>query len=95
MKKYLSIILAILLVMSALTGCAGKNNPTKQDNALNTTATDPETAPVSESSNSPSVSNTSAAYEKLIVYKTDNYSQQSVADFNNLLLDNNDFLELL
>lgn len=40
MKKYLSIILAILLVMSALTGCAGKNNPTKQDNALNTTATD-------------------------------------------------------
>lgn len=95
MKKYLSIILAILLVMSALTGCAGKNNPTKQDNALNTTATDPETAPVSESSNSPSVSNTSAAYEKLIAYKTDNYSQQSVADFNNLLLDNNDFLELL
>ena len=94
MKKYLSIILAILLVMSALTGCAGKNNPTKQDNALNTTATDPETAPVSESSNSPSVSNTSAAYEKLIAYKTDNYSQQSVADFNNLLLDNNDFLEL-
>ena len=81
--------------MSALTGCAGKNNPTKQDNALNTTATDPETAPVSESSNSPSVSNTSAAYEKLIAYKTDNYSQQSVADFNNLLLDNNDFLELL
>lgn len=72
-----------------------KNNPTKQDNALNTTATDPETAPVSESSNSPSVSNTSAAYEKLIAYKTDNYSQQSVADFNNLLLDNNDFLELL
>lgn len=81
--------------MSALTGCAGKNNPTKQDNALNTTATDPETAPVSESSNSPSVSNTSAAYEKLIAYKTDNYSQQSVADFNNLLLDNNVFLELL
>ena len=32
MKKYLSIILAILLVMSALTGCAGKNNPTKLDN---------------------------------------------------------------
>lgn len=74
MKKYLSIILAILLVMSALTGCAGKNNPTKQDNALNTTATDPETAPVSESSNSPSVSNTSAAYEKLIAYKTDTAS---------------------
>lgn len=90
MKKYLSIILAILLVMSALTGCAGKNNPTKQDNALNTTATDPETAPVSESSNSPSVSNTSAAYEKLIAYKTDTYSQQSVADFNNLLLNGND-----
>ena len=82
MKKYLSIILAVLLVMSALTGCAGKNNPTKQDNALNTTATDPDTTPVSESSNSPSVSNTSAAYEKLIAYKTDNYSQQSVANFN-------------
>lgn len=95
MKKYLTVILAVLLVMSALTGCAGKNNPTKQDNALNTTATDPDTATVSESSNSPSVSNTSAAYEKLIAYKTDNYSQQSVADFNNLLLDNDDFLELL
>lgn len=95
MKKYLSIILAVLLVTSALTGCAGKNNPPKQDNALNTTSTDPDTTPVSESSNSPSVSNTSAAYEKLIAYKTDNYSQQSVADFNNLLLDNGNFLELL
>lgn len=53
MKKYLSIIFATLLTVSALTGCAS--------------------------------SNTSAAYEKLIAYKTENYSGQSVADFNTAL----------
>lgn len=35
---------------------------------------------------------TSAAYAKLMTYKTDNYSQQSVADFNNAL-SNGDYSE--
>lgn len=64
MKKYLSIIFAVLLTVSPLTGCAS--------------------------------SNTSAAYEKLIAYKTENYSGQSVADFNTALAPTSDELtELL
>lgn len=40
-------------------------------------------------------SDISAAYEMLTAYKTENYPQQSVADFNNSLLDKDDFSKLL
>lgn len=81
MKKYLSIILAILLTGSVLTGCAEQNsspeqsNVTEQSNVFTTNQTE---TPTGEDT----LSNASAAYEKLIAYKTENYSQQSVADFN-------------
>ena len=75
MKKIFSLILATLLLLSALTGCAGQNNPPDTKSSAN----DPTTE---ENSNPPPSSNPSAAYEKLIAYKTDNYSEQSVADFN-------------
>jgi len=58
MKKYLSIILAVFVAASALTGCAGQTNK----RGFST--------------------NTSAAYAKLIAYKTEGYEQQSLADFN-------------
>ena len=85
MKKCLPIIFAALLMVSALTGCAGRNPSPGQNNA---TAPSGETAisqPVTSTTgaSSPIVSpNASAAYEKLIAYKAEGYEQQSVADFN-------------
>lgn len=85
MKKCLPIIFAALFMVSALTGCAGRNSSPEQNNA---------TAPSGETSisqlvasttgaSSPTVStHASAAYEKLIAYKTESYGEQSIADFN-------------
>lgn len=85
MKKCLPIIFAALLMVSALTGCAGRNSSPEQNNATaqgsETTISQPVTSTTGASS--PTVSPTaSAAYEKLIAYKTEGFGQQSVADFN-------------
>lgn len=91
--KNLPIFFAALLVVSTLTGCARQSNPS---NAHAATAERIQTATNKSSSVSPhSVSNEYAnEYAKLIAYKTENYSQQSVAEINNLLLDG-DISELL
>lgn len=75
MKKNFSLMLATLLLVSALTGCAGQNNTPDTKPPTN----DPTTG---ETSSTTAPSNPSAAYEKLIAYKTDNYLEQSVSDFN-------------
>lgn len=75
MKKIFPLIFTVLLLVSALTGCAGQNNTLDTKSPTNDMTTE-------ENSNPPPSSNPSAAYEKLIAYKTDNYSEQSVADFN-------------
>ncbi len=88
MKKCLPIIFAALLMVSALTGCAGRNSSPEQNNA---TASGGETTisqPVMSTTraSSPTVSPVaSAAYEKLIAYKTESYGEQSIADFNAML----------
>jgi len=85
MKKCIPIILATLLTLSALTGCAGRNSSSEQNNATvqssATTINQPTTSTNGASSPTDS-SNASAAYEKLIAYKTEDYGQQSIADFN-------------
>ena len=88
MKKCLPIIFAALFMVSALTGCAGRNSSPEQNNATapsgETTISQPVTSTTKASS--PSVStHASAAYEKLIAYKTENYGEQSIADFNTTL----------
>lgn len=88
MKKCLPIIFAALLMVSALTGCAGRNSSPEQNNAAaqssKTNISQPVTSTTGDSS--PTVSPTaSSAYEKLIAYKTRNYGQQSIADFNTTL----------
>ncbi len=105
MKKCLPIIFAALLMVSALTGCASQtslaqqNSSPEQNNATTpngeTTISQPVTSTTGASS--PTVSpNTSAAYEKLISYKTANYGEQSIADFNTTLVPTPDELtELL
>ncbi len=88
MKKCLPIIFAALLMVSALTGCAGRNSSPEQNNATAPSGETSISQPVTSTTgaSSPTVSpNTSAAYEKLISYKTANYGEQSIADFNTTL----------
>lgn len=91
MKKCLCIIFAALLMASALTGCASQTSLAQQNSSPeqnNATAPSGETSisqPVASTTgiSSPTVSPTaSAAYEKLIAYKTESYGEQSIADFN-------------
>lgn len=84
MKKCLSIIFAALLMVSALTGCAGRNSSPEQNNvAAKSGNTISQPATSTNGASSPTVSPAaSSAYEKLIAYKTGGYEQQSVADFN-------------
>lgn len=88
MKKCLPIIFAALLMVSALTGCAGRNSSPEQNNATaqgsETTINQPVTSKTGASSSTVSPT-ASAAYEKLIAYKTANYGEQSIADFNTTL----------
>lgn len=90
MKKCLPIIFAVLLTVSALTGCASQSNlalrnPSSEHNAA-MQGNEPaiiQTALSINGASSPIVSpNASAAYEKLIACKTEGYEQQSVADFD-------------
>ena len=88
MKKCLPIIFAALLMVSALTGCAGRNSSPEQNNATAQSSKTNISQPVTSTTgaSSPTISpNTSAAYEKLIAYKTECYGQQSIADFNTTL----------
>lgn len=91
MKKSLPIIVAALLTASVLTGCASKNNPAPQklpSEQNNATAQNGEPTiiqtPLPENGTaSPTTSpSASAAYEKLLAYKTEDYRRQSIADFN-------------
>ena len=91
MKKCLPIIFAALLMVSALTGCASQtslaqqNSSPEQNNAAAQSSKTNISQPVTSTTgaSSPTVSpNTSAAYEKLIAYKTESYGEQSIADFN-------------
>lgn len=85
MKKCLPIIFAALITVSSLTGCAGRNPSSEQNNAT-VQSSEPAIIQTALSTNgafSPTIpSNASAAYEKLIAYKAEGYEQQSVADFN-------------
>ena len=85
MKKCLPIIFAALITVSSLTGCAGRNHSSEQNNAT-VQSSEPAIIQTALSTNgalSPTIpSNASAAYEKLMAYKTEDYGQQSVADFN-------------
>lgn len=94
MKKYLPIIFTTFLTINVLTGCAGQvllkqNNVSVQTGEDNDAAINQNATPISEAGLtvlSSNVSlNASASYTKLIAYKTKNYGQQSIADFNAML----------
>lgn len=95
MKKYLPIIFAVLLIVSVLTGCTGRNSSSEQNNVTeksNEPTINQTTVPVNETPSLTDSSNVSTAYEKLIVYQTENFAQQSVADFNAALASTSDEL---
>ncbi|KAI4450537.1 hypothetical protein C823_005074 [Eubacterium plexicaudatum ASF492] len=88
MKKSLPIIFAALVMVSALTGCVGRNSSPEQNNATVQSSETIISQPVASTigASSPTISpNASAAYEKLIAYKTEGYEKQSIADFNEAL----------
>ena len=84
MKKFLSIILATLLAVSAFTGCARQISLPEKANAP---AQGCELAGMQSAAPTSGAvpTTTSASYAKLITYKTEGYGQQSVADFNTAL----------
>ncbi len=84
MKKCFPLLLAALLTVSALTGCAERNSlPEQSDTARGSETTISQPVTSTTGASSPTVSPTaSAAYEKLLAHKTAGYGQQSVADFN-------------
>lgn len=86
MKKSIIIPLAAVLCLSLLAGCNAKDSSTPPNSKqANTSAQATVTS-----------SDTSDAYEKLVAFKTANYEQQSVADFNQSLApDNGDISGLL
>ena len=86
MKKSIIIPLAAVLCLSLLAGCSAKDSSTPPNSKqANTSAQATVTS-----------SDTSDAYEKLVAFKTANYEQQSVADFNQSLApDNGDISGLL
>lgn len=85
MKKCLPVILAAFFTVSTLAGCAGRGSSSGQDNDAvqgSETAIAQTAQPANEASSPAVSSNASAAYKKLMAYKTEDYGQQSVADFN-------------
>ena len=91
MKKFLSIIIATLLAVSVFTGCAKQTSLPEKASVpaqVGELASKQTATPTSEGV----PTNTSAAYAKLIAYKTEGYGQQSVADFNTVLASNPDEL---
>lgn len=91
MKKFLPIIIATLLAVSVFTGCAKQTSlPEKASVPAQVGELASKQTATSTSEGVPT--NTSAAYAKLIAYKTEGYGQQSVADFNTTLASNPDEL---
>lgn len=77
MNKYLPIILMVLLAMSVLIGCAGRNSLAEQNNVLNTNS--PITT--SELGEMPDDSFSKEDYQKLLALQLDSYEDMTVSDY--------------
>lgn len=94
MKKYLSIIFAVLVAASVLTGCAGQANTPEQSVVSNTDA--PASTP--EPEDVPDTSFSEEDYEKLLALQFENYRHMTIAEFQNKvweLTDTPEYSELL
>ncbi len=94
MKKYLSIIPAVLVAASALTGCAGQVNTPEQSMVSNTNA--PTSTP--ETEEIPDESFSKEDYEKLLALQFDDYRHMKISEFQNKvwgITDTPEYMELL
>ncbi len=92
MKKGIFSALAALLCLGIMAGCAEQTGNTPNATPQFTQTSLPENG---KSGTDPS-SDVSAAYDKLVSYKTEGYSKESVADFNrSLTTENGDLADLL
>ena len=79
MKKYLTIILATLFIMSVFTGCARRNSSPEQNNVSTTNS--PITT--SEPGEMPDNSFSKEEYQKLLALQLDGYEDMTVSDYRN------------
>jgi len=93
MKKYLSLVLATLLIMS-VAGCVGQTNTSKQSvvSDTNTSASTPKSEDIPDDSFS------KEDYEKLLVLQFDDYQHMTVSEFQDKvweMTDTPEYMELL
>ncbi len=79
MKKYLSIIFAVLVLASMLIGCAGQSSGSEQNMVSNTNA--PTSTP--EPEDMPDDSFSKEDYQKLLALQFDDYQHMTVSEFQN------------
>ena len=94
MKKYLSFVLAALLIMSTIAGCAGQSNKSEQNVASGTNAL----ASTLESEDIPDDSFSEEDYEKLLTLQFDDYRHMTISEFQNKvweMTDTPEYIELL
>lgn len=77
MKKYLSFILAVLLIMGALAGCAGQTKAPEQRMASNASTSTSTPQP----EDMPNTSFSKEDYEKLLALQFDDYRHMTVSEF--------------
>lgn len=94
MKKYVSIILAVLVAASVLTGCTGRANAPEQRIVSNTdTPTDTQ-----EPEDVPDTSFSKEDHEKLLALQFEDYRHMTIAEFQNKvweMTDTPEYSELL
>jgi len=90
MKKYLSLVLATLLIMGAA-GCAGQTNTSEQSVVSDTNAL----ASTPKSEDMPDDSFSKEDYEKLLVLQFDDYRHMTVSEFQNKVWEMTDTLEYM
>lgn len=94
MKKYLSFVLAVWLIMSVPAGCAGWSNTSEQSVVSDTNTL----ASMLESKDMPDVSFRKEDYEKLLALQFDDYQHMTVSEFQNKvweMTDTPEYMELL
>ena len=79
MKKYLSIIFAVLVLASVLIGCAGQSSGSEQNRVSDTNA--PTSTP--EPEDMPDDSFSKEDYQKLLALQFDDYQHMTVSEFQN------------
>lgn len=86
MKKGITSALTALLCLGMLAGCAAQGNVPESI---------PTSPPASVQAPASTTANVSAAYEKLVAYKTESYTNETITEFNRSLLPENGSLSEL